>query len=144
MAAAGVVVRDELVQDDAQMAFANEDAVGAMAFIFGGELGVTVPDEAGEAASGGFEVCGEVPGQLDGPGGRQVSGDAEQVDPAGNADTIDLRIMNGDLLGTASSPFSPRDVEPARVGPRRSAAVECIGVCLRCVRGVRRDCPSPP
>ncbi|WP_370382910.1 hypothetical protein [Catenulispora sp. GAS73] len=47
----------------------------------GGELGIAVSDEMGEAMPGGFDVGGEVPCELGGPGGGRMPGDAEQVDP---------------------------------------------------------------
>src|SRR5206468_713975 len=49
----------------------------------GGELGVSVADQVGEAVSGAVKIRGQVTGQLGYPGSGRVLDDAEQVDPAG-------------------------------------------------------------
>ena len=43
------------------------------------ELGVPVPDQAGEPAPGLLQVAGQVPCELGGPLAGRVPGDAEQV-----------------------------------------------------------------
>ena len=49
----------------------------------GGELGIAVPDQMGETAPRGFQIGGEIPGQLGDPGSARIPGDTEQMHPAG-------------------------------------------------------------
>ena len=48
-----------------------------------GELGISVADQVGEAASGAFKIRSQVAGQLGYLCSSREVGDAEQVDPAG-------------------------------------------------------------
>ena len=48
-----------------------------------GELAVAIPEQPGEPVRGLFQVGGELPRQLHGPGTGRTASHAEQVDPAG-------------------------------------------------------------